>query len=87
MNRTGAKGFIRGCYSSLFLDGFNRTGSAGALATHSFCHTFNLTQLLSRGHPQESTMSDNYIDRRDEDDIFVIMCEAYELKFPPPDTV
>ncbi|KAJ1364162.1 hypothetical protein KIN20_024185 [Parelaphostrongylus tenuis] len=55
-NSTGAKGFIRGCYSSLFLVGFNRTGSVGALAAHAFCHTFNLTQLLSRGRPQESSM-------------------------------
>lgn len=54
---TGAKGFIRGCYSSLFLTGFNRTGSAAALASHTFCHTFNLTQLLNKGQPLESSMS------------------------------
>uniref|UniRef100_A0A1I7X6Z6 UPAR/Ly6 domain-containing protein n=1 Tax=Heterorhabditis bacteriophora TaxID=37862 RepID=A0A1I7X6Z6_HETBA len=39
------------------LFGFNRTGSVGALASHSFCHTFNLSQLVSGGKPQESSMS------------------------------
>ncbi|CDK13497.1 Homolog of Odr-2 (Two) [Caenorhabditis elegans] len=54
---TGAKGYIRGCWGSVFLFGFNRTGTVGALAEHSFCHTFNLTQLVSGGRPEESSIN------------------------------
>uniref|UniRef100_A0A1I7T6D2 Uncharacterized protein n=1 Tax=Caenorhabditis tropicalis TaxID=1561998 RepID=A0A1I7T6D2_9PELO len=53
---TGARGYIRGCWGSVLLFGFNRTGTVGALAEHSFCHTFNLTQLVSGGRPEESSI-------------------------------
>ncbi|CAI5447799.1 unnamed protein product [Caenorhabditis angaria] len=53
----GNKGFIRGCFSNIFLYGFNRTGTVGALGAHSFCHTFNLTQLVSAGEPIDSTIN------------------------------
>ncbi|EGT36125.1 hypothetical protein CAEBREN_26329 [Caenorhabditis brenneri] len=54
---TGARGYIRGCWGSVLLFGFNRTGTVGALAEHSFCHTFNLTQLVSGGRPEESSIN------------------------------
>ncbi|CAI2351906.1 unnamed protein product [Caenorhabditis sp. 36 PRJEB53466] len=54
---TGARGYIRGCWGSVLLFGFNRTGTVGALAAHSFCHTFNLTQLVSGGRPEESSIN------------------------------
>ncbi|KAK0399309.1 hypothetical protein QR680_002984 [Steinernema hermaphroditum] len=53
----GARGYIRGCWSSVFLWGFNRTGTVGALMDHSFCYNFNLSQLIAGGKPFESRMS------------------------------
>ncbi|CAB3406600.1 unnamed protein product [Caenorhabditis bovis] len=54
---TGARGYIRGCWSSVLLFGFNRSSTVGALANHSFCHTFNLTELVSGGRPEESSIN------------------------------
>ncbi|VDN59843.1 unnamed protein product [Dracunculus medinensis] len=50
----GAQGFIRGCWSSIFLWGFNRTGTVGALRNREFCYNFNLSQVIAGGKPFES---------------------------------
>ncbi|KAE9554834.1 hypothetical protein FO519_001949 [Halicephalobus sp. NKZ332] len=50
----GARGYIRGCWSSIFIWGFNKTGPAGALRSEQFCQNFNLTQMLSGGRAYES---------------------------------
>ena len=41
---------------SNFSNPFFFSGTVGALAEHSFCHTFNLTQLVSGGRPEESSI-------------------------------
>jgi len=49
---TGAHGFIRGCWSGVYLNGFNRsTTPVAALRQHTFCEAFNASQLPSSlGH-------------------------------------
>lgn len=50
----GARGYIRGCWSSIFVWGFNKTGAVGALRNQQFCRNFNLTQMLAGGNAYES---------------------------------
>jgi len=52
----GARGYVRGCWSGIFLWGFNRTGASGALANREFCQTFNLSELIAGGKPFESVV-------------------------------
>uniref|UniRef100_A0A8R1I642 Uncharacterized protein n=1 Tax=Caenorhabditis japonica TaxID=281687 RepID=A0A8R1I642_CAEJA len=35
----------------------NQLSTVGALGAHSFCHTFNLTQLVGGGRPEESSIN------------------------------
>ncbi|KAH7664909.1 Protein HOT-9, partial [Aphelenchoides avenae] len=53
----GARGYIRGCWSTVFLWGFNRTGTVGSLRNHSFCHSFNLSELIAEGKPFDSALT------------------------------
>lgn len=43
----GNVGYIRGCYSSVFKWGFNKTGISGRLQYKDFCHKFNLTDVAA----------------------------------------
>ncbi|GMS95152.1 hypothetical protein PENTCL1PPCAC_17327, partial [Pristionchus entomophagus] len=52
----GAKGYIRGCWSNIFIYGFNRTGYPGALSSHQFCRPFNLSSLVAGGRPLDAQM-------------------------------
>ncbi|CAJ0958109.1 unnamed protein product, partial [Mesorhabditis belari] len=50
----GAKAFIRGCYNSIFVFGFNRTGIAGKMASKQGCFNANLSQVINGGRPFDS---------------------------------
>ncbi|GMT23252.1 hypothetical protein PFISCL1PPCAC_14549, partial [Pristionchus fissidentatus] len=52
----GAKGYIRGCWSNIFIYGFNRTSYSGALSSHQFCRPFNLSSLIAGGRPLDAQM-------------------------------
>uniref|UniRef100_A0A914UXM8 Uncharacterized protein n=1 Tax=Plectus sambesii TaxID=2011161 RepID=A0A914UXM8_9BILA len=53
---TGARGYVRGCWNSIFKWGFNRTGLAGMLKHKDFCQRFNLSQLIAGGKAHESSV-------------------------------